>query len=146
MRSVEDRSVTDPPLLSADIGASPRRCKINSPRRRLRRDDGSRTLVKRSKRVDPRAGAAGGGRLDQARSYRPDIDGLRCVAIVTVVLAHAGVPGFAGGYVGVDVFFVISGFLITRILWRELPAIRRFSLAGFYERRARRILPALMSR
>ena len=77
-------------------------------------------------------------------AYRPDIDGLRCVAILTVVLAHAGVPGLAGGYVGVDVFFVISGFLITRILWDELAGYPA-TLAGFYERRARRILPALMA-
>ncbi|MFO1141849.1 MAG: acyltransferase family protein [Amaricoccus sp.] len=82
--------------------------------------------------------------MDQARTYRPDIDGLRCVAILTVVLAHAGMPGLAGGYVGVDVFFVISGFLITRILWDELPGYPA-TLAGFYERRARRILPALMA-
>ncbi|MFO1209637.1 MAG: acyltransferase family protein [Amaricoccus sp.] len=82
--------------------------------------------------------------MDQARNYRPDIDGLRCVAILTVVLAHAGVPGLEGGYVGVDVFFVISGFLITGILWNELPGYPA-TLAGFYERRARRILPALMA-
>lgn len=75
--------------------------------------------------------------------YRPDIDGLRMIAVMSVVLCHLGVPGFAGGYVGVDVFFVISGFLITGILARELDA-DRFSLLGFYERRARRILPALI--
>ena len=55
----------------------------------------------------------GGGEL----RYRPDIDGLRCVAIVAVLLAHADLGWFRGGYVGVDVFFVVSGFLITRILW-----------------------------
>lgn len=74
--------------------------------------------------------------------YRPDIDGLRALAILPVVLFHAGVPGFAGGFVGVDVFFVISGFLITAIIDRELQA-GRFSIRRFYERRARRILPAL---
>jgi peptidoglycan/LPS O-acetylase OafA/YrhL len=52
--------------------------------------------------------------------YRPEIDGLRAVAIIPVVLFHAGVPGFAGGFVGVDVFFVISGYLITGILARDL--------------------------
>ena len=75
-------------------------------------------------------------------SYRSDIDGLRAVAIVPVVLFHAGFSVFSGGFVGVDVFFVISGYLITQVLHRELTA-GRFSLIGFYERRARRILPAL---
>ncbi len=74
--------------------------------------------------------------------HRRDIDGLRALAIVPVVLFHVGTPGFSGGFVGVDVFFVISGFLITGILQRSLEA-ERFSLAGFYARRARRILPAL---
>lgn len=75
--------------------------------------------------------------------YRTEIDGLRALAVLPVILFHAGVPGFAGGYTGVDVFFVISGYLITGILLRELKQ-GAFSLAGFYERRARRILPALM--
>ncbi|EXJ14351.1 acyltransferase family protein [Imhoffiella purpurea] len=79
-----------------------------------------------------------------APGYRPDIDGLRALAILPVVLFHAGVPGFAGGFVGVDVFFVISGFLITRIIEDE-HASGRFSIAGFYERRVRRILPALFT-
>jgi peptidoglycan/LPS O-acetylase OafA/YrhL len=74
--------------------------------------------------------------------YRPEIDGLRTVAVVPVILFHAGVGVFSGGYVGVDVFFVISGYLITGIL---VEAIRsgKFSILDFYERRARRILPAL---
>ena len=76
--------------------------------------------------------------------YRPDIDGLRMLAIVPVVLYHAGVPWLSGGFIGVDVFFVISGFLITRVLHGELSS-GRFSLIGFYERRARRILPALIT-
>ena len=74
--------------------------------------------------------------------HRPEIDGLRAVAVVPVVLFHARVPGFSGGFVGVDVFFVISGFLITAILAADIAA-GRFSLAGFYERRVRRIFPAL---
>jgi peptidoglycan/LPS O-acetylase OafA/YrhL len=74
--------------------------------------------------------------------YRPEIDGLRAVAILPVMLFHAGFEWFSGGYVGVDVFFVISGYLITSIILEEISA-GRFSVAGFYERRARRILPAL---
>ncbi|WP_237054917.1 acyltransferase family protein [Microbulbifer sediminum] len=76
--------------------------------------------------------------------YRRDIDGLRALAVLPVVFAHAGLPGFSGGYVGVDVFFVISGYLITGILVREIRQ-GSFSLANFYERRARRILPALFA-
>jgi peptidoglycan/LPS O-acetylase OafA/YrhL len=74
--------------------------------------------------------------------YRPEIDGLRAVAVAPVVLYHAGFAGFGAGFLGVDVFFVISGYLITRIVHEE---IRRggFSILRFYERRARRILPAL---
>ena len=75
-------------------------------------------------------------------NYRPEIDGLRALAVVPVILFHGGFPGFDGGFVGVDVFFVISGFLITGILAADLEK-RRFSLIDFYERRARRILPAL---
>lgn len=74
-------------------------------------------------------------------TYRPDIDGLRAVAVLPVVLYHAGL-GFPGGYVGVDVFFVISGFLITSILRDDILA-DRFSLLRFYDRRIRRIFPAL---
>lgn len=74
--------------------------------------------------------------------YRPEIDGLRAVAIVPVILFHAGAPFFGGGFIGVDIFFVISGYLITTILLTELGA-GTFSIADFYERRARRILPAL---
>ncbi|MGA9410731.1 MAG: acyltransferase, partial [Roseobacter sp.] len=75
-------------------------------------------------------------------TYRADVDGLRAIAILPVVLYHAGVPGVSGGFVGVDVFFVISGFLITSIVAAEISE-NRFSLLSFYERRARRILPAL---
>lgn len=74
--------------------------------------------------------------------YRREIDGLRAIAVVPVILFHAGVTVFSGGYVGVDVFFVISGYLITSILIDELEQ-GNFSIARFYERRARRILPAL---
>ena len=74
--------------------------------------------------------------------YRPEIDGLRAVAVLSVIFYHAGLPGFSGGYVGVDIFFVISGFLITSIISREIAA-GSFTFAKFYERRIRRILPAL---
>lgn len=77
-------------------------------------------------------------------TYRPDIDGLRTVAVGAVVLYHAKLGILPGGFVGVDVFFVISGFLISSIVLGEL-ADNRFSIAGFYERRIRRILPALMT-
>jgi peptidoglycan/LPS O-acetylase OafA/YrhL len=76
--------------------------------------------------------------------YRPDVDGLRAVAVLSVVAFHLGVRGISGGFVGVDVFFVISGFLITGIITRELGE-GRFSLLEFYRRRARRILPALFA-
>jgi peptidoglycan/LPS O-acetylase OafA/YrhL len=75
--------------------------------------------------------------------FRPDIEGLRGVAILLVVAYHAGVPGFTGGYVGVDVFFVLSGYLITWLLVREIEGTGRLDLTGFYARRARRLLPAL---
>lgn len=74
--------------------------------------------------------------------YRAEIDGLRAVAVLPVILFHAGYSSFSGGFVGVDVFFVISGYLITTIILTELER-DTFSLSRFYERRARRILPAL---
>ncbi|WP_328721926.1 acyltransferase [Streptomyces sp. NBC_00247] len=92
----------------------------------------------RSRPVDGTAGPAPGG----APAHRTDIQGLRAVAVGLVVLSHAGVAGVAGGYVGVDVFFVISGFLITTLLLREHAATGRVSLRAFYARRALRLLPA----
>ena len=74
--------------------------------------------------------------------YRAEIDGLRALAVLPVILFHAGFEWFSGGYVGVDVFFVISGYLITTIIISEM-AKDKFSIVNFYERRARRILPAL---
>ena len=74
--------------------------------------------------------------------YRREIDGLRAIAVIPVILFHAKLMGVTGGYVGVDVFFVISGYLITSILIGEIEE-NRFSIVNFYERRARRILPAL---
>ena len=80
---------------------------------------------------------------NKAITYRPEIDGLRAVAVLPVIFFHAGFDVFSGGFLGVDVFFVISGYLITAILLKELQA-GDFSVLRFYERRARRILPALI--
>ena len=75
-------------------------------------------------------------------SYRKEIDGLRALAVLPVIFFHAGFKIFSGGFVGVDIFFVISGYLITNIIISELEQ-GKFSIINFYERRARRILPAL---
>src|SRR5438045_1284969 len=77
-------------------------------------------------------------------TYRADIDGLRALAVVPVVLFHVEAPVFSGGFVGVDVFFVISGYLITSIIMPDIDA-GRFSIATFYQRRVRRIFPALFT-
>ncbi len=78
----------------------------------------------------------------QDRSFRPDVEGLRAVAVVMVLLDHAGLAALSGGYIGVDVFFVLSGFLITGLLLKEHERDGRVSLTRFYARRARRLLPA----
>jgi len=80
----------------------------------------------------------------RASDYRPDIEGLRAVAVLPVLAFHVGFTAVPGGFVGVDIFFVISGFLITQLLQRDIEA-GQFSLAGFYERRIRRIAPALVA-
>ena len=77
-------------------------------------------------------------------AYRPEVDGLRAVAVLVVLLFHAGAPGFSGGFVGVDVFFVISGYLITRLILGELDG-GRFRFSRFYGRRARRLFPAMFA-
>jgi peptidoglycan/LPS O-acetylase OafA/YrhL len=77
-------------------------------------------------------------------SYRPDIDGLRALAVIPVILFHTGLSGISGGFVGVDIFFVISGFLITYIITADIDK-QRFSILSFYERRIRRIFPALFA-
>jgi peptidoglycan/LPS O-acetylase OafA/YrhL len=82
--------------------------------------------------------------MNATLAYRPDIDGLRAIAVLAVVLHHLSASLVPGGYVGVDVFFVISGYLITGIISREM-AQGNFSFAHFYERRARRIFPALFA-
>ena len=87
-----------------------------------------------------------GGTVDRSEvprsSFRPDVQGLRAVAVMLVVLSHARVPGLEGGYLGVDVFFVISGFVITGLLQRQPAREVRRNLRSFYARRIRRIVPA----
>ncbi|MDZ7924975.1 MAG: acyltransferase family protein [Marinagarivorans sp.] len=75
--------------------------------------------------------------------FRPDIEGMRAIAILSVVAAHFALPGFSGGFIGVDIFFVISGYLITSILIREYEDTQRIALLRFYANRLRRLLPAL---
>ena len=83
-------------------------------------------------------------------TYRPEIDGLRTIAVGSVIFYHAPItilgyqPNAGGGFIGVDIFFVISGYLITSIILKELVTTGSFSLKYFYERRVRRILPALL--
>jgi peptidoglycan/LPS O-acetylase OafA/YrhL len=74
--------------------------------------------------------------------FRPDIQGMRAIAVLLVALQHAGVPHITGGYVGVDVFFVVSGFLITGLLLRRADATGSVGIGRFYAARAKRILPA----
>jgi peptidoglycan/LPS O-acetylase OafA/YrhL len=75
--------------------------------------------------------------------YRPDLDGIRAIAVLSVIVYHLSISLLPGGYLGVDIFFVLSGYLITNIIWQEAIS-KRFSVARFYERRCRRILPALV--
>lgn len=76
-------------------------------------------------------------------NYRPEIDGLRSIAVLSVIIHHAGFGILSGGFLGVDIFFVISGYLITSIIWKDVQA-GQFSIARFYERRIRRLIPVLL--
>ena len=78
------------------------------------------------------------------KKHRVDIDGLRSIAILPVLFFHAGLTVFHGGFIGVDIFFVISGFLITNLLIEDISKTGRVSLINFYERRIRRIAPILI--
>ena len=92
-----------------------------------------------------RGSPASGRTVLPQKQFRADIEGLRAVAVIAVVLFHAGVPGVGGGFIGVDVFFVVSGFLITGLLWREASNTGTVGLARFYGARARRLLPAAVT-
>jgi peptidoglycan/LPS O-acetylase OafA/YrhL len=89
--------------------------------------------------------AAAGADPTRSEGFRPDVEGMRGLAVMLVVLFHAGLAGMAGGFIGVDVFFVISGFLITGLLVRERERTGSVDLLHFYARRARRILPAAVT-
>src|SRR3954470_19849902 len=80
-----------------------------------------------------------------AWGYHRPLDGIRAFAVLAVVLFHAGIPGLGGGFLGVDTFFVLSGFLITSLLLAERWRTGRISLTRFWVRRARRLLPALLA-
>ncbi len=92
----------------------------------------------------PPAARTGGesGPSPHRSAFRPDIEGLRAVAVLAVLAFHAEIPGLAGGFIGVDVFFVISGYLITGLLVREAISTGRIRLGDFFSRRARRLLPS----
>lgn len=99
-------------------------------------------MTTRAEPTSRRGTTASGRKSLSNKQFRPDIEGLRAVAVLAVVLFHAGVPGFGGGFIGVDVFFVVSGFLITGMLWREAAGTGTVRLTQFYAGRARRLLPA----
>src|ERR1700759_3215047 len=77
-----------------------------------------------------------------ALAPRPDVQGLRALAVCVVILGHGHIPGFRGGFVGVDIFFVVSGYLISSLLLHEATSTGHVRVGAFYARRARRILPA----
>lgn len=128
------------PLLFMPIGSTAR-VPLREWRPQLwrRRDRRSATATVPGASIRPPAGMV--PEASGPRHFRPDIQGLRTVAVLLVVLYHAGVPGITGGYVGVDVFFVISGFLITGHLLREMHQHGRISLSAFYTNRIRRLIP-----
>jgi peptidoglycan/LPS O-acetylase OafA/YrhL len=102
----------------------------------------------RQRQTDSAAGGGGGSAADDPgtllgdRKYRPDVEGLRAVAVVAVILFHTQLASFTGGFIGVDVFYVISGFVITGVLLRKVEGSGSIGFGDFYARRARRILPA----
>lgn len=101
------------------------------------------TPGRRSPAAPPSGSGAGveSGPSPHRSAFRPDVEGLRAVAVLAVLAFHAGIPWATGGFVGVDVFFVISGYLITGLLVREAITTGRIRLGDFFSRRARRLLP-----
>jgi peptidoglycan/LPS O-acetylase OafA/YrhL len=102
------------------------------------------TAVLRTARREAASATAGPRAESAALAYRPDIDGLRAIAVLPVVLFHFRIAPFTGGFIGVDIFFLISGFLICSLIYKGISS-GTFSLVEFYERRARRIFPALFT-
>src|SRR5690606_15248403 len=116
-------------------------------RPRLRPGDGVGGDAEQGQGAVPGGGAGGGGapvvqHHAPPSAFRPDIEGLRAVAIIMVLLYHLKLSDVSGGFAGVDVFFVISGFLITGLLLKEIERTGTVSLVGFYAKRAKRLLPA----
>lgn len=107
----------------------------------MRRSRALHSMNAKDRQMSP-IGTALMSNLSKSSHYQPDIQGLRALAVFLVIFYHSGLPGMPGGYIGVDVFFVISGFLITGLLLRELERTQTVSLAKFYARRFRRLLPA----
>ena len=105
----------------------------------LHHEPAARPAPRRRARTNP-IGRSLGGHLDHG--FRPDIEGLRAIAVVAVVLYHGRLLGMHGGFIGVDVFFVVSGYLITRLILGELSGTGHLGLVAFWGRRARRLLPA----
>jgi peptidoglycan/LPS O-acetylase OafA/YrhL len=114
---------------------------IHAERARFASRRGDHADVSQTVAADPAAGIRSAVVPSPPSRFRPDIEGLRAIAVIAVLAYHAGVPGFAGGCVGVDVFFVISGFLITGPMLRDVEG-DGLRFQGFYARRARRLLPA----
>ena len=102
-----------------------------------------RAISRPARMLDTGSSTAKNQSIGARKSYLPFINGLRALSIFVVVFCHIGLPGFSGGYIGVDVFFVISGFLIINQIKNQLEA-ERFSLSAFYARRALRIIPAFL--
>jgi hypothetical protein len=96
---------------------------------------GAANAARRARRVHP-------GKPDLSWSHRPELDGIRTIAVYLVVLFHGGLAAFSGGYIGVDLFFVLSGFLLTNVILADVDEHGTLRFGWFYGRRVRRLLPA----